>query len=405
MIFSSAHRKDYKIDNQSSKVFLYDFVEIFLLLILSEHSWFRTYSKASVTYPLFCLIAFGAFFLKKREQIFSVKKCAFCTALFMVGVRLLRGFCFGFNPTYDVAFMLEIITAFFLVQTVSYRMFMECLRKIVIVICIVSSACYIIQFTTHFFDIFPQISLHSGTFVCVGLANIQISNDYPRNFGIFYEPGIFQLYINWIFLYELFGRKKTSIKAIIIYVIALITTMSTSAYIGAILVFACQLVKKSENYSDSKFKRNILELLAIIIVFVVFLYNAQFINFRVFDKFNASDGNTSAMERFRAVTLAWQMFCENPFIGTTRDFVTNIYGNEYVILTCTPLNWFANGGVLYGLFCNIGYWGIVLKNYKGILFKIMLIITLIMLVVSQAADVYLIMIIFIMYNYEKLLKS
>ncbi len=405
MISLGVCRKENKSGNYRSGIMSSGVVEVFLLLMLSEHSWLRTYSRASVTYPLFCIIAFLFYFLKKRGQGFVVGKNVFCLALFMLGIRILRIICYGFDPTYDIAFMLEVITAVFLVQTISYRECMENLRVVMLAVCIVSSIGYVLQFTTHFFSAFPQVRLHAGNFVCIGLANIHISNDYLRNFGMFYEPGIFQLYINWLLIYELFGREKKSVKAILIYVITIITTMSTAGYIGALSIFACQLVKRSESSTDGKFKKHILELLVIIIVAVFVLYTIGFINFRVFDKFNASDGNTSSMERFRAVRLAWQMFLANPLIGSTSDFVTNIYKDEYVILTCTPFNWFAIGGILYGLFGNIGYWGIVLKKYKGILFKTMLVITLLMLVFSQAAQTYLFMIIFTMYNYKILLKK
>lgn len=405
MISLDVCRKKSKSDEYRSGILSFGLAEVFLLLILSEHSWLRTYSKASVTYPLCFLVAFSFFLFKKRKQVIVVSKCAFCITLFMMGMRFLRIFFYGLNPTYDVAFMIQISIVFFLIQTLSYREFMNNLRIIMLVVCIVSSVCYVLQFTTHFFSVFPQVQLHAGRFVCIGLANIHINGDYPRNFGFFYEPGIFQLYINWLLIYELFGREKKSIKAIVIYVIAMITTMSTAGYIGTLAIFACQMVKKSGDYGDAKFKRYILGLIAIVIAAVFVLYNLGFINFRVFDKFNASDGNTSAMERFRAVRLAWQMFLNNPLIGSTSDFVRNIYGNEYIILTCTPLNWFANGGILYGLFCNVGYWGIVLKKYRGTLFKIMLIITLLMLVFSQAAQEYLFMLAFIMYNYKILLKN
>ena len=66
--------------------------------------------------------------------------------------------------------------------------------------------------------------------------------------GIWHEPGAYQIYINLGLYYELNMREKASIKRILIFVVACISSTSTAGLILTILLLFCYFIKKSQPY-------------------------------------------------------------------------------------------------------------------------------------------------------------
>ena len=205
----------------------------------------------------------------------------------------------------------------------------------------------------HFFYTLPTVEATSLTANALfSLVPIQM-NDYYRNFGCFEEPGVYQVFLCLAIILSLFSHQK-NFKKIILFYVTILTTVSTAGYIVACGILVAYLFSRSTGNIEGKFKRNLLLCCLCVGIIGVFIVSngGNIINSQVFGKFqNLTNG--SAFERFRAVTIAVNSFKNNFLLGCGWGNWSQLYLNKG-ILTCTPLNWFAIYGLLYGIIANLG---------------------------------------------------
>ena len=136
--------------------------------------------------------------------------------------------------------ILMMYAGFILSRNVPFVLFREKYLRIIYIICIVSLVCWACglfgiaiwnflpssgegQYRTLFFHAFDMFK---GT----------ISE---RNNGPFWEPGVFQIYINIACILLLFDNQKINKKVLAVYLLTLLTTISTTGYISfAIIMLA-----------------------------------------------------------------------------------------------------------------------------------------------------------------------
>ena len=80
-----------------------------------------------------------------------------------------------------------------------------------------------------------------------------LTTGYTRNSGVFNEPGLYQIVLNTaLFLlvfYEkqIYATEKKRIRMIFILIITILTTQSTTGYVGMLMILTCFLLKKDNN--------------------------------------------------------------------------------------------------------------------------------------------------------------
>ena len=72
-----------------------------------------------------------------------------------------------------------------------------------------------------------------------------------RNFGLFREPGVYQMYIILALIIQLFIFSKPNLKITIMYILVLISTFSTTGYIALLLLLGTYMVKRNKNRNDA----------------------------------------------------------------------------------------------------------------------------------------------------------
>lgn len=107
--------------------------------------------------------------------------------------------------------------------------FIALFEKVMLFICIYSCACFALNILFNFTSSTPVY----GTLYKLWMGqNVMYPN---RNSGPFWEPGIFQIYINIALFFSLFFSKekneKNSLVHVVIYVVTIFTTISTTGYI------------------------------------------------------------------------------------------------------------------------------------------------------------------------------
>lgn len=177
-------------------------------------------------------------------------------------------------------------------------------------------------------------------------------NTNIRNFGIFWEPGAFQAFLNIAIIYILLNRKKMNFVKIklLFLIISLITTFSSTGYL--ILCCTCILVV----FKDFDFKKVngkfFLYVLFLLICLILLLNSSTII-----DKF--SNSNQSYIIRNNDFVNGWKIILKHPMWGygfnsDNLKFMLTSFGitaNSVGIFIIMQF-W----GILYGLFIFLLTW-------------------------------------------------
>ncbi len=136
-----------------------------------------------------------------------------------------------------------IINAWLIVQQFSFEKFATIFEKAIFVMAVYSLIVYAVAL------IAPQIirslpvieNIAGNRYYCAGLAIISKnglnSGTLFRSFGIFREPGMYQIFLNISFCIYLFYQKGTSILKIAIYILAVFSTISTTGIAAMLSIF------------------------------------------------------------------------------------------------------------------------------------------------------------------------
>ena len=143
---------------------------------------------------------------------------------------------------------------------------------------------------------------------------------FLRNQGLFWEPGILQLYMN-ILLFLQFFYFNSSLKKILITIFVIISTFST---VGLLLMSMLVLMK----YKSLLRKKNTWLALPIFIVFIISLYPV--INANIEDKFYGDHQSSSQVRLFDALQ-AFEMIKDYPWtgIGITNEAYNSLQNAHY----------------------------------------------------------------------------
>lgn len=292
-----------------------------------------------------------------------------------------------------ISVIFSFVTVFFYANIYGYIVFKRSYIKLVKILCIVSLIGMVA------FTIVPALE---NIAVCNNASGKVYSNFYiythphmyDRNMGMFWEPGAFQTFIIIALLLEA-NEKKPNIKTIAIFIATIITTFSTTGYIGLALALL-QLLSKN-NQINSRLRGFVIFASLSLIVVLFFFSDKIFetsestvfgkvINFFNQEEYNSSDAATSASVRYFAVIKPLAEFFKSPILGCGYSgLIERTLEYTYGMNTCTFVNWFAVYGIVYGTAMLIGIVKFTKKiNKSGIPF----LLTLITLFVATMSENY-----------------
>lgn len=266
------------------------------------------------------------------------------------------------NIVNTFSFVFSVFTVFLYASIYSFNEFKESYIKVMKILCIISLVGMII------FAVFPFLGNY---FVSYGVTGKRYSNlfiytnmhDITRNMGMFWEPGAFQTYILLAILLEI-SEKKPNIKTLIVFIATVITTFSTTGYIGIVLIFLLAMVKHKE--MDGRFKGFIV-IAVIAILAVLYFFSEQIFSTEsstVFGKiinfFDRKDYDsnrlTSVSVRYYSLLKPFEEFLKNPILGCGYEGLMERTARfTYGMNTCTFINWYAIYGGIYGIIMTIGF--------------------------------------------------
>lgn len=272
---------------------------------------------------------------------------------------------------FDVNFIQRIVLLWFslaIVSIVDYDRLMNTYIKIMRFIALFSMICFMLAPILTALPL-PRMQTGDVSYVSLFFTNISTHND--RNYGPFWEPGAFQLYLNWAIFYELRNMKRFKLSDIVIFVLCILTTKSTGGIVILAMMFIYYLLFAKHDIRDRKSKR----LLFWVKIFIILLSIAGISAFilvpelydTVFGKLVAlkensteiNSANVSSMTRLLSMPASISAFRMKPLFGWGIDGLKGIIMLQYGITSNT--NSILGMAALFGIIPGILYLGLFIK--------------------------------------------
>lgn len=315
------------------------FVAITVLLVIARfHLPFRK------TYLLYCAATAACYFL----------------SAFLNGIGLSAGLNIKTAIIIDINILIA-STIFYLGKERAVTLYV----KMVVFFAFISVICFACQqiIGTAAFpsSLFPYLRWGRGHW---GYLFYSYTRD-PRNYGIFYEPGVYQVLLNTVLYILLFWNEflcvssKAKQRYIIIILIAIATAASTTGYISALIILAAFLIKKhGVNPYTKKLERQIILIAVVVVVVFAFDYlrngSESYFKMYVLDKINETNittgefnYNSSGGARLFIFNQALEALKTNPFFGVGSVSLSNSIASEF-------WSGFGTGNVLFSTIATKG---------------------------------------------------
>lgn len=253
-----------------------DIVQFLLLwfsFIFHESLLVRKYSSVMMVFAFFSIVYTMLSYRKTRDK----KMCVFLLALLLnvVFIRIINSGGIGF--TIWLTWAIDIMTIY-CAYKIDENSFFDRYIVLVTIYSIISTICSIVFWIepnfwktisiTYDFNNFDFHNKYYG-FLPIHIVSTQLDK-LKRNCGIFTEPGLYQIPLNTALYFLLILKNKISLKkkkyyiSLFFIVIALITSKTTSGYLGMLAIIIVYVISKN---MKTKLKTiSILGLVGIIIV-------------------------------------------------------------------------------------------------------------------------------------------
>lgn len=186
--------------------------------------------------------------------------------------------------------------------------------KVVIALAVASVILFYSEFVARNASLFPVIDFYDYKYINA-LIYLHFESVESRNFGIFIEPGMYQIYLNLCLFALLYGRQNIKYKYKYIFVaillLAIFSTNSTTGYILGVIIIGFLAFKKSQK-KQSMFRLTARAVLVILAVSLV--GTSQFFITNIQDKFNA-DKQLSFITRQNSTLIDLLIVAKNPLTG------------------------------------------------------------------------------------------
>lgn len=390
---------------------------VFFLMFFSNDTYLFGSNKVSffVSLPrylllLFCLFGFIHFIKYKSIQNYKKQIAMYCIMLITFTVISLINRELINRTINKILFMTGGLLVCVLFNFYDYS---KAFRNVMLFISISSTILWILSYLIP--DIvlqLPQMENTAGvkfaTIIIAGLDISTIHSPIIRTCGIFWEPGVFQMFINLAILFELFIENKPRKAYLFVYCIALLSTFSTTGYIAFLWIVLLYVLFGGKKPTISKANRWLILLPVLSMVFLYIITRTS-VGRQVFAKAsNLKEGTT--MVRFASFLASINIASSHPFTGVGMENVRNqmytitkssdLYFGWTSQNTNTFLYQFAAHGCIFGGLFLIGssLFGRAFK--KGALFTFSIFILLIIFYTGENYMVSIVPYIFIFYGFK-----
>jgi len=266
--------------------------------IYSEFGIKYVYLLLALTTTIFCIL-----FIKRiiTISINSLMLLVILSSSILITILLNYDFTGGYG-----LILIGFVLGFMLINMISFDLFIETTILVMVFLCF-----YSIMTSYIFRDLIigrgiyiKALNNSSGIpLINVGFNYIINVNGYYRNFGIFRESGVYQAFINFALMFELFFvKREIKFKNVFILVIGVLSTFSPVGYINSLCLVICYLIRNGSKQLIQN-KKIILGLVIFLFIFLILLnlsseVNTQFKNSwaKLFNKESSYMGRTISLK-------------------------------------------------------------------------------------------------------------
>lgn len=197
----------------------------------------------------------------------------------------------------------------------------------VYVLCIISMVCFvlfsILNLPTGWMLHLQKQSDVNEEFRSILLYSIRLK-DSERNCGPFWEPSIFAAYISFALVFQLFISKKPVRKRVIVFILTIVTTMSTGGAVLLIMIALLWIWRKRKGDT-------VAVILTLIFAGAVVLFGDSItnmllnINYPVFSKIVFFRNSKSSMSRIYSILINLEIWRKSPLLGVGLAQVEELY--------------------------------------------------------------------------------
>ena len=282
------------------------------------------------------------------------------------------------------------VTAMLFVSVVRREIWIKYYQKVMCLLAVFSIFAFVLA--VFFPDIIRRLptTVNGGQLRAYTMFLAIVPTNLPlRSYGIFWEPGAYQVYLSLAVIFEFFCVEKTNIKRLFLYIAALCLTFSTASYIVLLAIVVAVLCNGL--YTSKERKKTIYFLLAmlvpIIIAYYIIMYFDPSLYYTVFGKLEhfTADSLYSAGVRYSSIEGTIKAFWQSPIWGWGKEGLNTFFETTYnhKMRTFTPGNWFAENGIFYGTVVCVGLFKFTQAFSKRTFMRILLFVILLMMLASE----------------------
>ena len=220
-------------------------------------------------------------------------------------------------------------------SVITYDDFKKVFINIMVIICTFSLILYVFTgIIIRYYSYFPIITNIRGTqVICFGVSNVcRFIDEIPRNYGPFWEPGVYAIYLCIALIFSLRAGKPIT-KREIILMLGVLTTFSTAGIIILFIIFFDYAYIQHIFYRD-RTRKNVAQknnhfkiiFVVITIALAVFAFTNYNIRLVVFSKFLKQDYRyTSTLARLTSISGNLYIWLEHPLFGSGPSKLESLY--------------------------------------------------------------------------------
>ena len=327
---------------------------ILFFLIWGESSFYSVNALSGTNRLIVCgIIIFLSLLLIK-----TINKLRFVLVCFIIGWVLLMDCVLSPNALKQtLIIIIEMLTGIFVASLIDKRDFVRKFTNIILFFAIYSLVTFALSYLIpDFIYSFPIIISRNGHSYYNLFFSVVTDNDHViRNYGLFWEPGAFSVFLCIALYLELFAKEKIRFFRVFVLSLTILSTKSTLGILAFVLLYLIFFV-----YAPSKKVRWLSLLVVVTLGAVILLVFSKSVFGEVFDKLfkkdNFGNTNSSLQIRYDAVVYILKEFFKSFTVGIGIEKFMKVQ-EEYCsnMATATMVNWLAIYGLIWGAAMIFGY--------------------------------------------------
>ena len=334
------------------------------LLICADSAFYLVNTQTGTVRMLIDLFAILLLILIKGR--ISINRTGTFVFLVMLLISLLSG-VMTLAMKQTIIIIAAIVIGWLFTNVVSYSDFKNLYTRIMFFLAVFSLVTFAISvIAPQLVQLLPQIVRQGGgaNYYNALFSVICDSTYVSRNYGLFWEPGAFSIFLNIALFIELF-QQKASIKNVAVLCLAILSTLSTLG-IACMLVLVMGYVSQRQAFVRKGIKNFILFLMFCFALYLI-IDGEEFI-FHVLGKLKINDGkiNTTTSVRIDAFVYMGKAFLSSPLWGVGYTEFLHIQESYCSgMATFTFMNLLATYGLIGGVLPIVGCFKFFWKKIQG----------------------------------------